>query len=392
MPGFASGYATGSESEAGEEIWDRLTFAFAPFLGPVADPTRMMFGKGFERSLASFSGGRPSTSAWGGGWEFTTINDFVKAGKSNRIFTSTTKHSMVVGFRKMDSTARTANIIAADTASQFDPQGYIMRIRNTRQVDWVIGGNLTGPLVPSTASFHYEDNVWGVSIGAGHASSNGAVVDGLLAPADSDHTRTTGTEDVYIGKMGLADADLMVISFIYVFDGLMVEPIARLCLDPGMLFRPFLVYNPVISGGIVEPPPTLARTDQVDSGVDIDCMIDVGQSLSLARGLRNLGNAIARRRVTPRGGLFYDANYGLDVRAFLNAGMTPQQLAQVQADVAAEVSKDERVENPEVTVVSNTQTATMTITIVCELAEGPFRFLVAVNALTVELLNVEALS
>jgi phage baseplate assembly protein W len=142
----------------------------------------------------------------------------------------------------------------------------------------------------------------------------------------------------------------------------------------------------------IAPLPSLARTDQVDSGVDLDCILDVGQSLALARGLRNLGNALVRRLVTPRGGLFYDPNYGLDVRAFLNAGMTPQQLAQVQADIASEVSKDERIENPEVTVVSNTQTATMAITIVCELAEGPFRFLVAVNALTVELLNVEALS
>lgn len=142
----------------------------------------------------------------------------------------------------------------------------------------------------------------------------------------------------------------------------------------------------------IAPLPSLARTDQVDSGVDIDCIIDVGRSLALARGLRNLGNALARRLVTPRGGLFYDPNYGLDVRGFVNAAFTPQQLSQVQADIAAEVSKDERVEDPQVTVVSNLQTASMAITIVCELAEGPFQFLVAVSALTVELLNVEALS
>ncbi len=148
-----------------------------------------------------------------------------------------------------------------------------------------------------------------------------------------------------------------------------------------------IVGNPPIA-----PLPSLARTDQVESGVDIDCILDVGKSLALARGLRNLGNALARRLVTPRGGLFYDPNYGLDVRAFLNAAFTAQQLAQVQADITAEVSKDERVEDPQVTVVSNVQTGSMAITIVCELAEGPFQFLVSVNALTVELLNVEALS
>jgi phage baseplate assembly protein W len=142
----------------------------------------------------------------------------------------------------------------------------------------------------------------------------------------------------------------------------------------------------------IAPLPSLARTDQVESGVDIDCILDVGRSLALAKGLRNLGNALARRLVTPRGGLFYDANYGLDVRAFVNAGFTAQQLAQVQADIAAEVSKDPRIENPQVTVVSNVQTGSMAITIVCELAEGPFQFLLAVTALTVELLSVEALS
>lgn len=143
---------------------------------------------------------------------------------------------------------------------------------------------------------------------------------------------------------------------------------------------------------LIAPAPSLERTGASDTGIDIDCIVDVGTSLSVARGTRNIGNALARRLTTPRGGLFYDPNYGLDVRNYLSAGFTPQALAQVQSDVASEVSKDPRVENPTVTVAPNIQAASMQIAVTCDLAEGPYEFVFGVSKLTVDLLKAEALA
>jgi len=148
----------------------------------------------------------------------------------------------------------------------------------------------------------------------------------------------------------------------------------------------------IVSNPPIAPPPTLARTDVVETGVDLDCIADTGKSFTLAKSVRNIGNALARRLTTPRGGLFYDGNYGIDVRSYLNAGMTSGQISQVQADIAAEVSKDPRVENPIVTVTTDLPAASMSITIACEIADAPFEFQVAVSALTVELITAEALA
>lgn len=147
-----------------------------------------------------------------------------------------------------------------------------------------------------------------------------------------------------------------------------------------------------VPDSLVAPAPSLALGGQSDVGQDIACITDVGATLSLARGIRNIGNAIARRLITPRGGLFYDPNYGLDVRAYLNAGFTASVRAQIQSDVASEVSKDPRVEGATVTVAQDLATAGMQIAILCELAEGPYEFVFGVSALTVELLKQQALA
>jgi len=57
--------------------------------------------------------------------------------------------------------------------------------------------------------------------------------------------------------------------------------------------------------------------------------------------------AIQRRLSTPRGALFYDESYGLDLRTFLSDNISP---AVMQGIIAAEIRKDERVANSEVTV------------------------------------------
>ena len=129
-----------------------------------------------------------------------------------------------------------------------------------------------------------------------------------------------------------------------------------------------------------------------DAGTDVDCRSDPGKSFAIASGTANLGNALARRLTTPRGALLYDPGYGVDIRRYLNAGFTDAQLGQVKSEIAAEVSKDDRVQNPDVTVVADAARASLSITIISELAPGaPFAFVFRVDKLTVDFLDARAL-
>lgn len=135
-------------------------------------------------------------------------------------------------------------------------------------------------------------------------------------------------------------------------------------------------------------PPAPTAFGPFDAGTDIDCSVDPGRSFAVADGVRNLGNALARRLTTPRGQLISDPGYGADIRRYLSAGVTEAQLARVKSEVAAEVSQDERVQNPDVTVTVNAPLAMMMINIVSELAPGaPFAFVFRVDAMTVTFLD-----
>lgn len=136
--------------------------------------------------------------------------------------------------------------------------------------------------------------------------------------------------------------------------------------------------------GSSPPDPTLT-----ERGDDLDVRSDLNRSsFSLADGVRNIGNAIARRLITPRGGLVYDPAYGTDVRAYLSAGMTAAQVARLASEIQAEVNKDPRVGGADVSLaIAGT---TMLITVLVDLAQGPFELVFRVTGLTVELLTVAA--
>jgi len=80
-------------------------------------------------------------------------------------------------------------------------------------------------------------------------------------------------------------------------------------------------------------------------GVDIDCLSGVGFVLGIASGLRNLANALGRRLITPRGGLFYDPDYGFDIRSYLNVALTRSKQGELVAGIEDECRKDARVQN-----------------------------------------------
>jgi hypothetical protein len=121
-----------------------------------------------------------------------------------------------------------------------------------------------------------------------------------------------------------------------------------------------------------------------DFGEDFRGVLDVHQNLARASGRTALGEALCRRLSTPRGGLFYDLDYGFDLRAFLSAAAPARGFIESQA--AAECLKDERVLDAEPADVEFVGDS-LTFRIVITDADGPFRLTVLANALTVQLLQ-----
>lgn len=78
-------------------------------------------------------------------------------------------------------------------------------------------------------------------------------------------------------------------------------------------------------------------------GVDIDCTTDHGFVFGLTAGFTTLGNALIRRLITPRGGLWYDPDYGFDVRSYLNVALTRSKMGELIQGIEAECRKDDRV-------------------------------------------------
>jgi phage baseplate assembly protein W len=126
-----------------------------------------------------------------------------------------------------------------------------------------------------------------------------------------------------------------------------------------------------------------------DLGSDFSCFPDMSPTRKVVSGERCLAEHLASRLETPRGGLFYDPNYGTDLRAYVNrSGVTKYQ---VTSDIQTESLKDERVAKvvPDVTITNTTITARISV-VPEDSTLKPFDFTINVSQLTVELVNFSA--
>lgn len=103
-------------------------------------------------------------------------------------------------------------------------------------------------------------------------------------------------------------------------------------------------------------------------------------------GNRIVAEAIARRLITPRGRLVDDPNYGFALSEFVNADLTPADLAQIQAGVQAECVKDQRVRSATATVIL--AGAVLIATIVLTTGNGPFTLVLSVSDVSAQILQV----
>lgn len=116
-----------------------------------------------------------------------------------------------------------------------------------------------------------------------------------------------------------------------------------------------------------------------DFGSDISTFPDLDASFALRTGPHVVGEAIARRLITPRGGLFYDPQYGFDTRMLLNDAIPASRLATIASQVEAEALKDERVLACTASATFNAQAGTLAIKCLLTLASGPFSFVLTVG-------------
>lgn len=118
-------------------------------------------------------------------------------------------------------------------------------------------------------------------------------------------------------------------------------------------------------------------------GTDISCIDDFDAGMSLVSGTVMLGQALLRRLTTPAGGLWYDAEYGYDVRELVESSHDRASLARAEARIVAQCRLDERVDAVRARLALVQDSLRLELDVEC--AEGPFRLVCDVTTAAVRL-------
>lgn len=127
----------------------------------------------------------------------------------------------------------------------------------------------------------------------------------------------------------------------------------------------------------------------IDYGTDVSTVGGFDTTFRLQGGRQVVAWALARRLGTPRGGLLRDPLYGFDVRDFVQAKMTSAGRAALAAGVRAECLKDERVKSVRVAIEPASDGQTIRLVLEIGLASGPFRLVLSVSSVTVDILEAQ---
>lgn len=112
--------------------------------------------------------------------------------------------------------------------------------------------------------------------------------------------------------------------------------------------------------------------------------IDYSLSVTLDEEIA-VAQAILRRLNTPRGQLLACPTYGYDIRSLVGAAV-PADVA--EARITEQCLAEERVFNADVKVARNANR--LSISIVLELADGPFAFTLSVDTMTVSAMTADS--
>jgi phage baseplate assembly protein W len=133
------------------------------------------------------------------------------------------------------------------------------------------------------------------------------------------------------------------------------------------------------------PQTLLAQTELADGfKTDISAIPDL--AFKPMTRLENLEEALLRRLTTPRGGLFYDPEYGLDVREYLNAALSDAEKFELETFIALECEKDERV-NSAISTITQPSPVSLIVEVLIETTDADVTLVMGVHQNTVEVLR-----
>jgi hypothetical protein len=135
-----------------------------------------------------------------------------------------------------------------------------------------------------------------------------------------------------------------------------------------------------------------------DVGTDISTFLQtstgeyvpgLSPDFAVISGSRVVGEAIARRLITPRGTLAYDLDYGLDLRAYLNDDLGPTDLYTLGSLIEAEAEKDERVMAAEATLTLDRASSRLRVQLLLTIADAVFTLTLSIDQLSLTVLRFQ---
>lgn len=154
------------------------------------------------------------------------------------------------------------------------------------------------------------------------------------------------------------------------------------------LYRDGPPAPPVVIGP--DRPIPVRQSGALTWGVDISTFPGLDPMLGPLTGPRVVAEAVARRLRTPRGGLSFYPDFGLDLRGYLLAPLSQAGLSGIRAAVEAEAQKDERVLDASATVQFVSEGARLLVSLTLTTASGPFKLTLLVSKLDVSITTLAA--
>jgi hypothetical protein len=109
-------------------------------------------------------------------------------------------------------------------------------------------------------------------------------------------------------------------------------------------------------------------------------VIDLTPDMQVATGRAVLSQSLIRRQTTPRGSVIQSPNDCIDVRSYLNKGVTQSQLQSISSVIQQEILRDARVNAVQVTVTYTASTGTTVIQEQIVSSYGPFALTLTLTA------------
>ena len=120
--------------------------------------------------------------------------------------------------------------------------------------------------------------------------------------------------------------------------------------------------------------------------------LDADPSMRTTSGRQLLSQSLLCRLSTPRGSVIDCPNDCMDMRDYVSAGMTANEIAQFTSAVQLEVLKDQRILAATVTATFVPANGYLQVSIAGQSSYGPFSLVLAVSNVSVTILNANLLA